>query len=42
VYQTARTDLLRLVDKNLLKMEKSGKTLLFYPVDDLAKRMKHN
>ncbi|MFI5251543.1 MAG: Fic family protein [Bacteroidota bacterium] len=40
VYQTARTDLRQLVAKKLLRMGKSGRILLFYPVADLAKKMK--
>lgn len=39
VYQTARTDLLELVDLGFLEMEKSGKMMLFHPAADLAQRL---
>ncbi len=38
-YGTARSDLLTLVDKGFLAVEKSGKTRMFYPVVDLAQRL---
>jgi Fic family protein len=39
VYQTARTDLLDLVDRGFLQTEKAGRTFLFVPVSDLEKRL---
>ena len=39
VYETARTDLLRLADRGLLRAQKHGRTYHFYPVDDLAARL---
>jgi len=39
VYQTARTDLLSLVDKNLLLQRKVGKGYVFYAPSDLAERL---
>lgn len=39
VYQTARTDLLDLVQKSLLKQYKRGKELVFMAVEDLADRL---
>jgi Fic family protein len=39
VYQTARTDLLDLEERNLLKSEKIGKTWYFTPVADLEKKL---
>ena len=38
-YQTARTDLLSLVDQALLTQSKVGKTLYFFPVADLQERL---
>jgi len=38
-YQTARTDLLGLVEKDLLVQLKKGKTYRFMPVDDLKKKL---
>ena len=40
VYQTARTDLLGLVIKGLFHTVKDGRTFLFIPSDDLARRLK--
>lgn len=39
VYQTARTDLLDLVNRGLLNMEKRGKAFVFLPVRDLVQRL---
>lgn len=39
VYQTARTDLLDLTQKSLLKQYKRGKELVFMAVEDLADRL---
>lgn len=39
VYQTARTDLLDLVQKGLLHQEKRGKTFVFVPSENLAERL---
>lgn len=39
VYQTARTDLLDLAEKGLLNKRKRGRTFVFVPVTDLAKRL---
>lgn len=40
VYQTARTDLLGLVDRGYLEQGKSGRKLIFTPVRDLERRLK--
>ena len=40
VYQTARTDLLQLQAKDLLKMSKRGKTMVFTAPRDLAARLR--
>lgn len=40
VYQTARTDLFDLQKRGLLQMQKSGRIYRFFPVPDLAQRMK--
>ena len=40
VYQTARNDLLQLVKRGLLTLEKQGKLYIFLPVDDLTKKLK--
>ena len=40
VYQTARTDLLSLVELGYLKQFKIGKKLYFEPADDLARKLK--
>lgn len=40
VYQTARTDLLQLQAKELLNMEKRGKTMVFRVPHDLATRLR--
>ena len=42
VYQTARTDLLGLVQHGFLEQGKSGKKLYFTPVRDLARRLSSN
>jgi len=42
VYQTARTDLLSLVDQGLLQLTKVGKTLIFHPPPDLEQRLQHS
>jgi Fic family protein len=39
VYQTARTDLLDLVKRGLLTQDKSRRTLVFYPLKDLSKKL---
>lgn len=39
VYQTARTDLLGLVERGLLEQFKSGKKLVFAPARDLARKL---
>lgn len=39
VYQTARQDLLALMEKGLLSMHKSGKAFVFTPVPDLSERL---
>jgi Fic family protein len=39
-YPTARADLLGLVKAGFLKMLKTGKTAVFYPADDLRKRLR--
>jgi Fic family protein len=38
-YQTARSDLLALVDEGLMRLEKRRRAFLFSPVADLEKRM---
>lgn len=38
-HQTARSDLLALVDHGLLKYRRSGRQYVFTPVDDLARRL---
>jgi Fic family protein len=38
-YQTARNDLLELVQVGLMKQQKAGKAFIFAPVDDLADRI---
>ncbi len=40
VYQTARNDLLQLVKRGLLTLEKRGRRYLFLPIDDLTKKLK--
>jgi len=40
VYQTARTDLFDLESKGLFQTAKEGRTFLFMPSDDLARRVK--
>jgi Fic family protein len=40
VTQTARTDLTDLVDRELLTMTKVGRAYTFYPVHDLAERLR--
>lgn len=40
VYQTARTDLLDLANRGLLTKRKVGRTLYFFPMADLADRLK--
>ncbi len=42
VYQTARSDLLDLVDRGLLNQKKQGKVLVFTPVDDLERRLRQS
>jgi Fic family protein len=38
-YETARTDLMRLVDESLLEQRKSARAFVFTPVKDLRKRL---
>lgn len=40
VYQTARNDMLQLVRKGLLKLEKRGKVFNFLPAENLRKRLR--
>ena len=40
VYQTARADLLDLVERGLLSLTKKGKAMRFHPVADLEKRVR--
>ena len=42
VTQTARADLIDLVDRGLLTMSKSGRAYTFYPVPDLADRLRRS
>lgn len=39
VYQTARTDLLDLHDKDFLEMQKSGRNFIFIPVPDIEEKL---
>jgi len=41
VYQTARTDLLELVDRGLLEQHRGGKAFVFVPSGDLGARLRH-
>ena len=40
VYETARSDMMDLVDRELMGKRKSGKTWVFTPVRDLAERLR--
>jgi Fic family protein len=40
-HQTARTDLLGLVDEGLLELRKRGRRYVFVPVEDLSERLRH-
>lgn len=40
VYQTARTDLLKLVDTGFLALSRSGNKMIFAPADELAHRLR--
>lgn len=40
VYETARADLMNLVDRDLLQKEKEGRRWIFHPIDRLADRLR--
>jgi Fic family protein len=40
-YQTARTDMLDLVDRKFLEQRKSGRKFVFVPVKDLGSKLQH-